>query len=161
VALLRIGEIAREAGVSPATVRLYERKGLLPRAVRSASGYRGFPAETLARMRLIQCALALGFTINELSRILRTRDSGGMPCREVESLAREKLAELRRRKKELDKLCRLLKSTLRQWEAAMAKTRGGKRAGLLDSLASGSAWLAGMKSPLLHPGLKKRKRGRQ
>jgi DNA-binding transcriptional MerR regulator len=160
VALLRIGEIARQAGVSPATVRLYERKGLLPRAVRSASGYRGFPSDTIARMRLIQCALAVGFTINELSRILRRRDSGGAPCRDVQSLAREKLAELGRRKKELDRLCRLLKSTLRQWESTMAKTPRGRRAGLLDSLAAGSAWLAGVNSPLLHAGLKKR-RGRR
>lgn len=156
--LLRIGEIARQAGVSPATVRLYERKGLLPAAVRSASGYRGFPADTVARMKLIQCALAIGFTIGELSRILRRRDSGGAPCRDVQLLAREKLAELTRRRKELDRLCRLLKSTLREWELALAKTPRGKRAGLLDSLAVGSVWLAGMKSPHLNQGLRKVKR---
>src|ERR1700675_3206377 len=158
MALLRIGEVARQAGVSPATVRLYERKGLLPRAVRSASGYRGFSADTIARMRLIQCALAVGFTINELSRILRRRDSGGDPCRDVQSLAREKLVELTRRKKELDRLCQLLKSILRQWEVAIARTPRGKRAGLLDSLARGSAWLAEMQSPLLNSGLRKNKR---
>ncbi|MGH9713824.1 MAG: MerR family transcriptional regulator [Candidatus Acidiferrales bacterium] len=158
MALLRIGEIARQAGVSPATVRQYERKGLLPAAVRTSSGYRGFPADTVARMKLIQCALAVGFTINELSRILRRRDSGGAPCHDVHSLAREKLVELTRRKKEIDRLCRLLKSTLRQWEAAVAKTPRGKRAGLLDSLARGSAWLAELQSPLIHPGLRKQKR---
>ena len=76
MALLRIGEFARQAGVTPATVRLYERKGLLPAAVRSSSGYRGFPADTIARMKLVQCVLAVGFTINELARILRRRDSG-------------------------------------------------------------------------------------
>jgi MerR family copper efflux transcriptional regulator len=158
LALIRIGEVARQAGVSPATVRLYERKGLLPQAMRSSSGYRGFPADTVARMKLIQCALAVGFTISELSRILRRRDSGGAPCREVQSLAREKLDELTRRRKELDRLCRLLKSTLRKWEVALEKTPRGKRAGLLDSLAAGSAWLAGMKSPLLHLSLQKSKR---
>jgi MerR family copper efflux transcriptional regulator len=158
LALIRIGEVARQAGVSPATVRLYERKGLLPAAMRSSSGYRGFPADTVARMKLIQCALAVGFTISELSRILRRRDSGGAPCREVQSLAREKLDELTRRRKELDRLCRLLKSTLRKWEVALEKTPRGKRAGLLDSLAAGSAWLAGMKSPLLHLSLQKSKR---
>lgn len=158
MAQLRIGEIARQAGVSPATVRLYERKGLLPTAVRSSSGYRGFPADTVARMKMIQCALAVGFSLNELSRILRRRDSGGAPCKDVHSLAREKLVELTRRKKELDCLCRLLKSTLRQWETDMAKTPRGKRAGLLDSLARGSAWLSEMQSPLLHSGLKKNKR---
>ncbi|HYL69637.1 MAG TPA: MerR family transcriptional regulator [Candidatus Limnocylindria bacterium] len=161
MALLRIGEIARQAGVSPATVRLYERKGLLPASVRYSSGYRGFPEDTVARMKLIQCALAVGFTINELARILRRRDSGGAPCHDVQSLAREKLAELTRRKKELDRLCRLLKSTLRHWETALAKTPRGRRADLLESLATGSAWLAGMKSPLLHSRLNKIKRNAQ
>ena len=161
MAPLRIGEIARQAGVSPATVRLYERKGLLPTAVRSSGGYRGFPADTIARMKLIQCALAVGFTISELSRILRRRDSGGAPCPDVRSLARRKLAELTRRRKDLDRLCRLLKSTLRQWEAVLAKTPRGKRAGLLDSLAAGSAWLAGMRSPMLHSSLNKIKRRAQ
>ena len=161
MAPLRIGEIARQAGVSPATVRLYERKGLLPTAVRSSGGYRGFPADTIARMKLIQCALAVGFTISELSRILRRRDSGGAPCSDVQSLARRKLAELARRRKDLDRLCRLLKSTLRQWEAVLAKTPRGKRAGLLDSLAAGSAWLAGMRSPMLHSSLNKIKRRAQ
>ena len=161
MALLRIGEIARQAGVSPATVRFYERKGLLAAAVRSSSGYRGFPADTVARLKLIQCALAVGFTINELSRIFRKRDSGGAPCRDVQSLAREKLAELTRRRKELDRLSRLLKSTLRQWEAVLAKTPRGRRAGLLDSLAAGSAWLVGMKSPMLRSRLNKTKRRTQ
>jgi DNA-binding transcriptional MerR regulator len=158
MALLRIGDIARQAGVSPATVRLYERKGLLPAAIRSASGYRGFPADTIARIKLIQCALAVGFTINELSRILPKRDSGGAPCRDVQALAREKLAELSCRRKELDRLCRLMKSTLRQWEAALAKTPRGKRAGLLDSLAAGSEWLLGIESPFLHSSLRKNKK---
>jgi DNA-binding transcriptional MerR regulator len=156
--LLRIGEVAREAGVSPATVRLYERKGLLRQAARSASGYRGFPPDTPARMQLIQCALAVGFTIEELSRILRRRDAGGAPCHDVHALAQEKLAELTRRKKELGRLCRLLRTTMRQWERALAKTPRGKRAGLLDSLARGAAWLAGLKSPLLNPRLKRTKR---
>ena len=158
MALVRIGDIARQAGVSPATVRLYERKGLLPAAVRSANGYRGFPGDTLARIKLIHCALAVGFTIHELSRILRQRDSGRAPCHDVQTLAREKLAELTRRRKELDRLCRVLKSTLRQWEAALARTPRGERAGLLDLLAAGSEWLSGIESPFLHSSLRKNKR---
>jgi DNA-binding transcriptional MerR regulator len=158
MALLHIGEIARRSGVSAATVRHYERKGLLRAAVRTASGYREFPPDTLERMHMIQCALAVGFTIDELSRILRKRDAGEAPCREVHSLAQQKLAELTRRKNELDQLCRSLKSTLRQWKAVMAKTPRGKPAGLLQSLSTRSSWLAGMKSPLMHPRLGKSRR---
>jgi DNA-binding transcriptional MerR regulator len=158
MALLHIGEVARRSGVSAATIRHYEREGLLCAAVRTASGYREFPEDTLERMHVIQCALAVGFTIDELSRILRKRDAGDAPCREVHSLAQQKLAELTRRKNELDRLCRLLKSILKQWNVAMAKTPRGKRAGLLQSLSARSAWLAGMKSPLMNSGLGKRKR---
>ena len=158
MALLHIGEVARRSGVSAATIRHYEREGLLRAAVRTASGYREFPEDTLERMHVIQCALAVGFTIDELSRILRKRDAGDAPCREVHSLAQQKLAELTRRKNELDRLCRLLKSILKQWNVAMAKTPRGKRAGLLQSLSARSAWLAGMKSPLMNSGLGKRKR---
>jgi MerR family transcriptional regulator, copper efflux regulator len=157
VALHQIGEIARRAGVSPETVRLYERKGLLRPAIRAASGYRGFSSDTLERIRLIRCALAVGFTLGDLAPILRKRDSGGVPCHEVRSLAREKLAELTRSKKELERVCRLLKSILRQWEGALAKTRKGTRAGLLDSLASRSGWLAQLNSPFLNFGLRRRK----
>ena len=158
MALLHIGEVARRSGVSAATIRHYEREGLLRAAVRTASGYREFPEDTLERMHVIQCALAVGFTIDELSRILRKRDAGDAPCREVHSLAQQKLAELTRRKNELDRLCRLLKSILKQWNVTMAKTPRGKRAGLLQSLSARSAWLAGMKSPLMNSGLGKRKR---
>ncbi|HXZ13835.1 MAG TPA: MerR family transcriptional regulator [Candidatus Sulfotelmatobacter sp.] len=157
MALVLIGKVARQAGVSPATVRLYESKGLVRPAARSASGYRRFPQGTVERLHLIQCALAIGFTIEELARILRHRDAGGTPCREVQTLARVKLAELTRRRNELDRRCRLLKSTLASWSAALSRTPRGKPAGLLDSLAARAGWLAGMKSPLLCPNLGKRK----
>jgi DNA-binding transcriptional MerR regulator len=78
---LPIGEIARRAGVSAATLRHYERKGLLRPAARTESGYRQFPKDALERLHMIQCALAVGFTIDELSRVLRKRDAGEAPCR--------------------------------------------------------------------------------
>src|SRR5437899_6110658 len=54
---LRSGELARRAGVSPDTLRHYERRGLLPRPQRSAAGYRLYSPEALARVRLIRGAL--------------------------------------------------------------------------------------------------------
>ncbi|MGH9857153.1 MAG: MerR family transcriptional regulator, partial [Acidobacteriota bacterium] len=60
------GELARLSGVSPDTIRFYERKGLLQKTERSANGYRKFSAESVSRVRLIRSALAVGFTIHEL-----------------------------------------------------------------------------------------------
>src|SRR5947209_17576098 len=78
---LRSGELARQAGVSPDTLRHYERRGLLPPPQRSAAGYRLYSNEALGRVRLIRGALSTGFTVNELGAILADRDRGGAPCR--------------------------------------------------------------------------------
>ena len=81
-------------GVSTDTLRHYERVRVLPRPARTAGGYRQYAPEAADRVRLIRRALGLGFSLNELTRILRVRDSGGAPCRQVHALAREKLAQL-------------------------------------------------------------------
>jgi len=85
-------ELARLAGVSTDTLRYYERLRLLPTAPRSAAGYRLFPAQALDRVRLIRGALAIGFSVRELTTIFAERDRGGAPCQRVLLLAREKLA---------------------------------------------------------------------
>jgi len=46
------GELARLTGISADTLRFYERRGLLPSAPRTASGYRLFPHEALDRVKL-------------------------------------------------------------------------------------------------------------
>src|SRR5690348_2592978 len=88
------GELAAAAGVSTDTLRHYERKGVLPRAPRLANGYRRYPASALERVRLIRSSLAIGFTVDELARILAERERGGTPCQEVYGLAVEKLSDL-------------------------------------------------------------------
>ena len=78
---LRSGEVARRAGVSADTLRHYEQRGLLRKPRRLANGYRAYPPEALDRVLLIQRALAVGFTLDELAEILRDRDGGRPPCR--------------------------------------------------------------------------------
>lgn len=81
------GELAAAAGVSTDTLRHYERKGVLPKPNRASNGYRRYPANALERVRLIRNALAVGFTLDELSRFLSERDQGGAPCGAVRALA--------------------------------------------------------------------------
>ena len=88
---LHSGELGRLADISTDTLRFYERRGLLPLAPRTVSGYRLFPPEALARVRLIRGALSIGFSVAELAAILRERDQGGAPCRRVRELAANKL----------------------------------------------------------------------
>lgn len=66
---MKIGELAREAGVAIDTVRYYERQGLLPEAERTLSGYRRYAAPDVERVRFIRRAKALGFTLSEIGEL--------------------------------------------------------------------------------------------
>ena len=80
---MRSGELARLTGVSADTLRHYERLGILPTSQRTNSGYRMFAPSAVERVQLAQRAVQLGFSLNELSEVLRIRDSGGVPCHRV------------------------------------------------------------------------------
>jgi MerR family copper efflux transcriptional regulator len=127
-------ELARLAGVSTDTLRYYDRRGLLPNVQRSKSGYRLFPVESLNRVRLVRRALSTGFSVNELTDILRERDHGGAPCQRVRKLAAEKLVTLDAQLRELQSRRRLLRSTLAGWDRILSRTAHGQRAELLERL---------------------------
>lgn len=132
---MRIGEVARASGVSPDTIRHYERCGLFPRVPRSSSGYRHFGSDALRRVRIARAALSIGFTLEELSGIFQERDRGGAPCVAVRKLAGQKLLALETHLEELQSLRLQLLETLREWDTAMQNTKPGQRAGLLEKLA--------------------------
>ncbi len=132
---LRAGELAAAAGVSTDTLRHYERKGVLAAARRSQNGYREYPSEALARVRLVRRAISVGFTLAELARILKARDRGGAPCREVRALAAGKLSDIETRVQELISVRDELRGTLRDWAARLAGKAEGERAGLLEALS--------------------------
>jgi DNA-binding transcriptional MerR regulator len=133
---LRSGEIARRAGVSADTLRHYERRGLVAKPRRLANGYRAYPPEALDRVLLIQRALAVGFTLDELSGLLRARDRGHPPCREVRTLAERKLRDVDRQLEDLTEFRKALGGMLRDWDVRLARADGKTPARLLESLAS-------------------------
>ncbi len=126
-------------GVSPDTLRLYERKGLLPTPVRSSNGYRCYSPESVGRVRLIRAALSIGFTLNELSTILKIRNSDGAPCHKVRGLAVRKLQGLKRQIEEMNELRDQLRSILLEWDGLLEQTPKHARAGLLEKLAVGTS----------------------
>jgi DNA-binding transcriptional MerR regulator len=151
---LRASALARLAQVSTDTLRLYERRGLLPKPGRSANGYREYPEDALRRVRVVRQALSLGFTLEELGRVFRVRDQGGAPCRDVRALAGEKLVLVEARIAELARAKERLRAVLARWDSILAATPHGARAALLealDGLVDGGA-----PSPLLPHGLRKR-----
>ena len=133
----RSGQLAAKAGVSTDTLRHYERRGLLAAAKRLPNGYRLYPAEALDRVLLIQRALSVGFGLDELAKVLRARDRGQPPCREVRALAARKLEDVEQQLKSLASFRSTLQATLRDWDARLEKRRGEEPARLLDALVAG------------------------
>lgn len=131
---LRSGELARLTGVSADTLRHYEKLGILPVSQRTNGGYRIFPPSSIERVQLAQRALQLGFSLNELSEILHTRDNGGVPCHRVLNLTEEKLRSLDRQIAELRRTQAYMRKLVREWRRKLKNTPPGSKALLLHSL---------------------------
>jgi DNA-binding transcriptional MerR regulator len=129
-------DVAKATSVSPDTLRHYERRGLLPNVSRTAAGYRRYTTATVDRVLLIQRALVVGFSLDELKQVLTMRDQGGAPCRSVRTLVGRRLDGLERRIGELLALRDELRVLLAQWDGKLANTAPGQRVYLLDSLGS-------------------------
>jgi len=134
----RSGELAKLAGVSTDTLRFYERNRLLPLAPRAANGYRCYPRESLQRVLLIRRALSLGFSVNELARVLKSRDSGRAPCKTVRALAADKLEQTESQMKELTRFRKELTAVISDWDRRLAVAVPGKPVHLLESIPSSS-----------------------
>ncbi len=131
---LRSGALAKATGMSPDTIRHYERIGILPRALRTESGYRAYPQDAIDRVRVVQRALRIGFTLAELSDILKTRDAGGAPCHRVYALTKEKLSAVQADLKMLKKTEKDLKELLADWKGRIRKAGPGQKSHLLTTL---------------------------
>lgn len=105
-----IGTLARTAGVNVETIRYYQRRGLLPKPGKPIAGYRRYPAEMLARLRFVKRAQELGFTLREVTELLKL---GSASCRETQRLAEHKRADLDLRLRDLKAMRRALDRLLR------------------------------------------------
>lgn len=107
---LTIGRLAKEAGVNLETVRFYERRGLLPRPPRSASGYRLFPADAARRLRFIRRAQELGFSLKEIGELLSLRVSRRTTSAAIRARAEAKIVDVEAKIETLESM----KKTLRK-----------------------------------------------
>lgn len=97
---MRIGELARRAGVGVETVRYYHRIGLLPTPVRPSRGTRQYDADARRRLIFIRRAQGLGFSLEEIDGLLQLSRHD---CANVQQIAwrkldlvRDKIADLKR-----------------------------------------------------------------
>jgi MerR family copper efflux transcriptional regulator len=99
----RIGEVTGETGFTADTLRYYEKIGLLP-PIHRQSGIRFYSPKDLSRLRFIKRAQKIGFSLDEIGKMLEFRDNPQRARPQVRELAQTRLADIRSRIEELNHL---------------------------------------------------------
>ena len=115
---MRIGELAKTVGVTPDTIRYYEREGLLPPPERTPSGYRDYGQGVLDDLQFIKKAQALGLKLRDVREVLEISSGGKPPCEHVRATVSARLAEVEGRLRELRALRATLRDTLQHLDRA-------------------------------------------
>lgn len=103
-------------------MRFYEREGLLPKARRTASGYRVYGDHDEARLSFIRRAQAIRLTLDDIRGLLRQHEARTPnECRRVAALLRERIGDVDRKLAELKAFRKLLAENLARCEAARSE----------------------------------------
>lgn len=133
-----IGELASESQVSIGVLRYYDRSGLLDRFKVEGERRRQYPKASLERVRFIQHARELGFTLNEVRDLLALRADGTATCSDVRNRVHLKIADIDDR---LERLQRV-RTVLLRLSAACRTHAPMDECPVLDALDHGSALLS-------------------
>ena len=105
---MKIGEVAKAAGIGIDAVRFYEREGLIPEPARRPSGYRMYSPDVVLSLRFIRRAKELGFSLKEISELLSLETAAEATAADVRELAEAKLADIKERIRALQRMRRAL-----------------------------------------------------
>src|SRR6266567_5723425 len=101
---LQIGQVAKRTGLTVDAIRFYEKLGLLPRPARTDGGYRLYHEREVADLEFIQKSQQLGFSLNEIRELFSIQRYPQEVCVHVRDLIAQKLAVVRAKIDELQKL---------------------------------------------------------
>jgi MerR family mercuric resistance operon transcriptional regulator len=107
-----IGELARQVSVHVETLRYYERRGLIPKPHRTVSNYRVYSSENLRRVKFIKQAQGLGFSLNEIKKLLALRATPRARCADVRRYATHKIEDIDARIRSLARMRKTLEKLL-------------------------------------------------
>lgn len=108
------GELAKLTGCNAETIRYYEKIGLMPEPRRSHAGYRQYEETSERRLRFVMRGRELGFSIEDLKNLLDLVDRRAVTCGQVKTLARRHLASVQEKISDLERMGKVLKTTLRK-----------------------------------------------
>lgn len=123
-----IGALAQRAGVHLETIRYYQRRGLVGEPDRPLGGVRRYSEGHVRRLRFIRQAQELGFSLDEVAELLKLED--GAHCREARTLGERRLADVRRKLADLQRI----ESALAVLVGRCGSAKGRVRCPLIASL---------------------------
>ncbi len=100
----KISDVSKETGLSADTLRYYEKAGLLKNIHRASSGVRLYNDADLSRLRFIQRAKTMNFSLDEISKLLQMRENPARVKKNVRQLTQNKLDEVEQHLKMLNTL---------------------------------------------------------
>lgn len=133
---MKIGELARESGLSPSRIRFYEREGLIGSIDRGLNGYRQYSRETRQTLEIIVMAQQAGFSLDEIRNLLPPHGKGDWSRDML-------LAALRTKVAEIEALRSRLSDTQAGLEAVIARIEASPPGA--DCFASAEGILAGIR----------------
>lgn len=110
---MNIGQASAATGVSAKMIRYYESVGLIRPAARTDSNYRDFSERDVNDLRFIRRARGLGFSVEEITRLLSLWRDGERPSREVKAMAEAHVAALDARIAEMQAMADTLRDLAR------------------------------------------------
>lgn len=119
----QIGEIAERTALTVDAIRFYEKRKLLPKAGRSAGGFRLYTDEIVERMRFIRQMQGLGFSLREVGELIQLRERKVEACESVRELLKAKLIDVRVKLQELRHLESELEVDLRKCRRELSHRR--------------------------------------
>jgi len=100
---MNIGAAARASGLPPKTIRFYEEIGLVA-AERRANGYRSYGPGQVRKLRFVQRARGLGFSVEDCRNLLSLYEDRNRASADVRALATERLKQIETKLAELQSL---------------------------------------------------------
>jgi DNA-binding transcriptional MerR regulator len=91
---MRIGELARQTGLPPSTIRFYEAEGLIGTVDRKLNGYRQYSPRTTQVLELISLAQQAGFSLAEIRALIPQERKAPRGHDRMLAQLRRKLAEI-------------------------------------------------------------------
>lgn len=135
--MLKISELGSRTGLSPHTIRFYEKQGLIEASERSESGYRYYSESDVRRAEFVRTARNIGFSLDDISQLLSIRvDKTAHSCQEVTDITRHKLDEVNERIAELQSMQNTLQILL---DSCCGGPEKATHCSIMDALEEGVA----------------------